>query len=85
MEGPHERRTGEPCRDGGEEELTPQSRVVAVQAGAQRPARHEQLGAGVVVAVSVHGVGEGVDVGEVTPPRLVVILKAATREEKEEK
>lgn len=56
--------------------LAPQPCVVAVQAGTQRPARHEQLGAGVVVAVRVDRVGEGMNVGEVTPPRLVVILKA---------
>lgn len=55
--------------------LAPQPCVVAVQAGTQRPARHKQLGAGVVVAVRVDRVGEGMNVREVTPPRLVVILK----------
>lgn len=42
--------------------LAPQSGVVAVQAGAEGPTCHEQLGAGVVVAVGVHGVGEGMNV-----------------------
>lgn len=59
--------------------LAPQPCVVAVQAGTQRPARHKQLGAGVVVAVRVDRVGEGMDVREVTPPRLVVILKPKQR------
>lgn len=56
--------------------LAPQSSVVAMQAGAERSACYKQLGAGVIVAVGVHSVGEGMDVRKVTPPGLVVILKA---------
>lgn len=58
------------------ERLAPQSCVVAVQAGTERATCYKQLGAGVVIAVGVHGVGEGMNVWEVTPPRLIVILKA---------
>lgn len=60
--------------------LAPQSCVVAVQAGTERSTCYEQLGARVVVAVGVHRVGEGMNVREVTPPRLIVILKAKQRE-----
>lgn len=55
--------------------LAPQPCVVAMQAGTERPAGHEQLGARVVVTVRVNRVGERMDVREVTPPRLIVILK----------
>lgn len=58
------------------ERLAPQSCVVAVQARTERSTCYKQLGAGVVVAVGVHRVGEGMNVREVTPPRLVMILKA---------
>lgn len=58
------------------ERLAPQSCVVAVQAGTERATCYKQLGAGVVIAVGVHSVGEGMNVWEVTPPRLIVILKA---------
>lgn len=44
------------------ERLAPQSCVVAVQAGTEWSARYKQLGAGVVVAVGVHSVGEGMNV-----------------------
>lgn len=54
--------------------LAPQSCVVAVQAGTERSAGYKQLGAGVVVAVGVNRVWEGMNVREVTPPRLIVIL-----------
>lgn len=47
-----------------------------MEAWAQRATGHKELGAGVVVAVRIHGIGEGVDVGEVAPPRLVVIQPA---------
>lgn len=63
-------------KDGGKKgRLAPQPCVVAVQAGTQRPARHEQLGARVVVAVRVDRVWEGMNIWEVAPPRLIVILK----------
>lgn len=65
--------------------LAPQSCVVAVQAGTERPARYKQLGAGVVVAVGVHRVGEGMNVREVAPPRLVVILRVERAEKEEER
>lgn len=68
--GQSERATAEETR-----KLAPQSCVVAVQAGAQRPACYEELGAGLVIAVGVHRVGEGMNVGKVTPPRLIVILE----------
>lgn len=44
------------------ERLAPQSCVVAVQAGAERPTCYKQLGARIVVAVGVHRVGEGMNV-----------------------
>lgn len=58
------------------ERLAPQSCVVAMQARAEWSTCHKQLGAGVVVAMGVHRVGEGMNVREVTPPCLIVILKA---------
>lgn len=64
--------------------LAPQSCVVAVQAGAQRPACYEELGAGLVIAVGVHCVGEGMNVGKVTPPRLIVILEEELEKTKKE-
>lgn len=60
--------------------LAPQSCVVAVQARTEWSACHEQLGARVVVTVGVHCVGEGMNVREVTPPRLIVVLKAKEEE-----
>ncbi len=63
--------------------LAPQSCVVAVQAGTEWSTCYEQLGARVVVAVGVHRVGEGMNVREVTPPRLIVILKAKTERGRE--
>lgn len=57
--------------------LAPQSCVAAVQSRAQRPTGYKQFGTGLVVAVGVHGIGEGMNVWEVTPPRLVMVLKAA--------
>lgn len=56
--------------------LAPESSVVAVQAGAQWSTSHKQLGARVIIAVGVHSVGEGVDVREVAPPRLVMTQPA---------
>lgn len=63
--------------------LAPQSSVVAVQAGAQRAACYEELGAGLVIAMGVHRVGEGMNVGKVTPPRLIVILEEELEKNKE--
>lgn len=77
--GRSERATTEETR-----KLAPQSCVVAVQAGAQRPACHEELGAGLVIAVGVHRVGEGMNVGKVTPPRLIVILEEELEKAKKE-
>lgn len=74
---------GRGCSDRAMEEtkrLAPQSSVVAVQARTEWSACHEQLGARVVVTVSVHCVGEGMNVREVTPPRLIVVLKAKEEE-----
>lgn len=62
-------------RDG--ETLAPEPGVVPVQAGTEGPPGHEELGARGVVAVGVHRVGEGADVGEITPPRLVMVQPAA--------
>lgn len=59
----------------GEKRLAPQSCVVAVQAGTERSTCYKQLGTRVVIAVGVHCIGEGMNVWEVTPPRLIVILK----------
>lgn len=42
--------------------LTPQSCVVAVQARTEWSTCYKQLGAGVIVAVGVHCVGEGINV-----------------------
>lgn len=55
--------------------LAPQPCIVAMQARTERSACYEQLGAGVVIAVRVHCVGEGMNVRKVTPPCLIVILK----------
>lgn len=63
--------------------LAPEACVVAVEAGAKRSTGNEQLGARVVVAVGVHSIGEGVDVREVTPPRLVMILRGRDRSGRE--
>lgn len=63
-------------RNGEVKRLAPESCVVSMEAWAQRATGHKELGAGVVVAVRVHSIGEGVDVGEVAPPRLVVIKPA---------
>lgn len=60
---------------GEKKRLAPQSCVVAVQAGTERSTCYKQLGARVVIAVGVHCIGEGMNVWEVTPPRLIVILK----------
>ena len=46
----------------GEQILAPEPCVVSVQAGAEWTTGHKQLGARVVVAVGVDGVGERVDV-----------------------
>lgn len=62
-------------REGPPPPLAPQAGVVAMQARAQRATRHEELGARLVVAVGVHCVGEGMNVGKITPPRLVMILR----------
>lgn len=47
-----------------------------MQAGTEWSTCYKQLGARVVVAVGVHRVGEGMNVREVTPPRLIVIQPA---------
>lgn len=60
---------------GEKKRLAPQSCVVAVQARTERSTCYKQLGARVVIAVGVHCIGEGMNVWEVTPPRLIVILK----------
>lgn len=44
------------------ERLAPQSCVVAMQARAEWSTCYKQLGAGVVVTVGVHRVGEGMNV-----------------------
>lgn len=62
--------------DEWEGSLAPQACVVAVQAGTQRAACHEELGPWLVVAVGVHRVGEGMNVGKITPPRLIMIQPA---------
>lgn len=67
---------------GETERLAPQSCVVAMQARAEWSTCYKQLGAGVVVTVGVHRVGEGMNVWEVTPPRLIMILKAAQQSER---
>ena len=59
----------------GEQFLAPEPCVVPMQAGAERTTGHKQLGAGVVIAVGVDGVGERVDVREVAPPRFIMILE----------
>lgn len=56
--------------------LAPQSCVVAMQARTERSTCYKQLGARIVIAVGVHRIGEGMNVWKVTPPRLIVILKA---------
>lgn len=56
--------------------LAPQSCVVSVQARAERSTCYKQLGARVVVAVGIHSVGEGMNVWEVTPPCVIMILRA---------
>lgn len=74
--------SGRGCSDRAMEEtkrLAPQSRVVAVQAGTERSTSHKQLGARVVVAVGVHRIGERMNVREITPPRLIVVLRAKQR------
>lgn len=55
--------------------LTPQSCVIAVKARTERSTSYKQLGARVIVAVGVHSVGKGMNVWEVTPPSLIMILK----------
>lgn len=78
MEGLVRNKSGRGCSDRAMEtkRLAPQSCVVAVQARTERATRYKQLGARVVVAVGVHCVGEGMNVREVTPPRLIVIQPA---------
>lgn len=56
--------------------LAPQACVVPMQTRTERSTSYKQLGAGVVIAVRVHRVGEGMNVREVTPPRLIVIQPA---------
>lgn len=78
MEGLVRNKSGRGCSDRVREKtkrLAPQSCVVAVQARTEWPTRYKQLGARVVVAVGVHRVGEGMNVREVTSPRLIVILR----------
>lgn len=72
------KRSGRRCSDkvmGEKKRLAPQSCVVAVQARTERSTCYKQLGARVVIAVGVHCIGEGMNIWEVTPPRLIVILK----------
>lgn len=55
--------------------LAPEAGVVSVQARTQGAAGHEEFGARVVVAVCVHGIREGADVGKVASPCFIVILQ----------
>lgn len=54
--------------------LAPEAGVVSVQARTQGAAGHKEFGARVVVAVCVHGIREGADVGKVASPCFIVIL-----------
>lgn len=55
--------------------LAPQSCVVAMEIRTARSTCYKQFGAGVVIAMGVHRIGERMNVRKVTPPRLIVILK----------
>lgn len=54
--------------------LAPEASIVSVQSGTQGPTGHEEFSAGVVIAVCVYGIWEGVDVRKVASPCFVVIL-----------
>ena len=64
----------------GEQTLAPEPCVVPVQAGAEWTPGHKQLGARVVVAMGVDGIGERVDVREVAPPCFIMILEGGQGE-----